>query len=145
MDKAPLTVTKVFKLHLILFEPLGDSMAGRVINFRMCFMDSDNTVVTCDLSQFGYREMGIAHQLLHDYSDSPPDFLGDGITLNFNMNSGYVFLCDEDFNCGMLNDDGILSQFVSCGYCGAEGFIDDEDLNWDSEKGYCGMCSETQE
>ena len=85
-------------------------------------------MVTTDLSEFGYREIKMAAELLTAYTAPgfSNDFLGDGITLNLNNNSGYVFLIDEDYNCGMVNDaTGKLEQFFSCGECGEEGFKDD--------------------
>lgn len=78
-------------------------------------------IVTSDLSRFGYRELKMAARLLAAFCDNPPDFLGDGVTVMFNMHSGCVFLTDEDFNVGMMNGDR-LEQFHSCPECGAEGF-----------------------
>lgn len=78
-------------------------------------------IVTTDLSRFGYRELKMAARLLAAYCESPPDFLGDGVTVMFNTHSGCVFLTDDDFNVGMMNGDR-LEQFYSCPECGAEGF-----------------------
>lgn len=87
---------------------------------------SHDPVVTCDLSRFGYRELQEAAKLLTAYCEdaSTTFFLGDGVQLCFNTNSGYVFLTDEDYNVGMLNDDGKISQWHNCS-CGHEGFIED--------------------
>lgn len=82
-------------------------------------------IVTVDLSRFGYRELGMAAELLEHWSNgNRPDFLGDGITLNMNTYSGNVFLCDEEYNVGMMHC-GKLEQFHSCGECGEEGFRDE--------------------
>ena len=82
-------------------------------------------IVTTDLSKYGYTELIEAAELLKAYSERNAKFLGDGLTLNFNMNSGYVFLSDEDYNVGLLTDDGKLEQFFSCSNCGFEGFKED--------------------
>lgn len=81
-------------------------------------------LVTADLSKFGRCELQEAAELLKALTDDECDFLGDGITLNMNTGSGYVFLSDEDYNVGMLND-GKLEQWFSCPNCGEEGFKED--------------------
>ncbi|MEM9232415.1 MAG: hypothetical protein AAGB10_22735 [Pseudomonadota bacterium] len=77
-----------------------------------------------DLSNFGFRELRMAAELLNAYCDSPPDFLGDGLRVTMNTYSGCVFLTDEDFNVAMMNGDA-LEQFHSCPECGGEGFAED--------------------
>jgi len=79
---------------------------------------------TRDLSKFGMRELAIAGDLLREYSNGTCDFLTDGVTVEFNPNSGVVFLTDEDYNVGVL-EDGALVQFHYCGDCGWEGTEDD--------------------
>ena len=79
-------------------------------------------VVTADLSNFGRRELRRAVELLEALTTIEPEFLGDGLTLNFNMDSGNVFLSDEDYNVGMMNRNK-LEQWFTCPYCGHEGFI----------------------
>jgi len=81
-------------------------------------------VVTADISRFGGREIQEAIELLTAYMKQDTRWLGDGLTLNFNMDSGYVFLSDEDYNVGMMNR-GELEQWFSCPYCGHEGFLED--------------------
>lgn len=82
-------------------------------------------VVTADLSAFGYRELHMAAQLLNALSNGGrPDNMGDGLTINMNTNSGYVFLSDEDFNTFMMNGDR-LEQHYFCSWCGWEGFEDE--------------------
>jgi len=92
-------------------------------------------IVSADLSKFGIRELIEAQELLKAYTEQGAEFLGDGLTLNFNPDSGYVFLCDEDFNVGILDDDGKLVQFFSCPQCGKEG----TEANYPFSKfeGYC--------
>jgi len=79
---------------------------------------------TQDLSQFGYREMETAADLLHAYCKTSPDFLSENIKIEFNPNSGCVFLVDEEFNIGMMNG-GDLEQWINCPECGTEGFLED--------------------
>jgi hypothetical protein len=82
-------------------------------------------IVTADLSQFGHRELRLASELLSALvSQGTPDELGDGITLNFNTHSGYVFISDEDYNTAMMNGDKLETWF-SCPECGHEGFKED--------------------
>ena len=94
-------------------------------------------VVVCDLSQFGYRELGLAAELLKAYADHGADFLGDGIKICFNTQSGYVFLSDEDCNVAMINGDR-LEQFFSCPNCGNEGFK--EEHGFDESSHLCKDC-----
>jgi len=61
------------------------------------------SIITADFSKFGYRELKLASELLQAYLEQGADFLTEGITLNFNINSGFVFLSDEDYNVAMLN------------------------------------------
>lgn len=93
---------------------------------------TDN-VVTADLSQFGYRELKEATKLLEAYTEdryvrpSVSEWIGDGLTLNFNTSSGYVFLSDEDYHTFLINEeedgeDGKLDIWLSCPNCGKEGF-----------------------
>lgn len=81
---------------------------------------------TQDLSKFGYRELGMAGELLTAYSENPGVLDGDEIHIEFNPNSGTVFLVDEDFNVAMMNGDK-LEQWYYCPYCGHEGFLEDMD------------------
>jgi hypothetical protein len=83
-------------------------------------------IVTTDLSKYGYRELEMAIELLKAYTDQRPEFLGNNISLNFNTYSGNVFLSDDDYNTGMVGGTE-LKQWVACGCCGREGFIDEKD------------------
>lgn len=89
---------------------------------------------TRDLTKFGYREKDIAADLLKALSNGEADFLGDGTTVEFNPNSGMVFLVDDDLNVGILNN-GELVQFFSCPNCGNEGT--NEDYPFNEHEGYC--------
>ncbi len=80
---------------------------------------------TRDLSKFGFRELAEAARLLTAYTEDRPDWLHDeGVAIEFNPDSGYVFITDEDLNVGMLNG-GTLEQWHFCFECGAEGFRED--------------------
>lgn len=96
-------------------------------------------IVTSDLSKFGYRELAIAGKLLSLYAEGKRTAdLGDKVTVNFNLHSGYVFLSDEDCNVLVLNDNETqLVRFLTCSYCGAEG--DEDELTLD-ENGNCPDC-----
>ncbi len=82
---------------------------------------TEERTTTTDLSDFGFRELRLAAELLTAYCRSLPEFLTDGVQVMMNRHSGYVFLTDEDFNVAMMNGDR-LEQFYSCPDCGAEGF-----------------------
>jgi hypothetical protein len=80
-----------------------------------------NETVTSDLSEFGYIELKEAGKLLTAYCDNTAILDGDNVKLWFNKNSGYVFLCDEDYNTAMLNGDDI-ELWRNCPMCGYEEF-----------------------
>lgn len=89
----------------------------------------NDPVVTADLSKFGCREIDMAAELLQALtraSRSPTidRRYMDGLTINMNINSGYVFLSDENYNCYMMNGDQ-LEQYLSSPYDGHEGFYDE--------------------
>lgn len=81
-----------------------------------------------DLSKFGWGGRDMAARLLsawveHNFADEKEDdCLGDGAKLELNMDSGNVFLTDDEFNVVMFNDEEKLEKFISCPNCGAEGF-----------------------
>jgi len=80
--------------------------------------------ITKDLSKFGAREKDEARELLSKYgtNDDVTKYLGDGVEVWFNLYSGYVFLCDEEYNTAMIDDNGKLNDFLTCPNCGKEGF-----------------------
>jgi hypothetical protein len=90
--------------------------------------------VISDFSQFGYRELKLAAELLTAYCADKPYGLGDGVHVCMNTGSGYVFLSDEDYNVAMMNG-GKLEMFYSCPECGREGFA--EDIGWNDQYSTC--------
>lgn len=95
--------------------------------------------MTTDLSRYGTNELRQAVELLEAFANSGCEFLGDGLTLNFNEDSGKVFLSDEDFNVAVY-EGGRLVQFYSCPNCGNEGtqeFGIGEGWNFEANDGYC--------
>ena len=76
---------------------------------------------TRDLSKFGHRERQMAAKLLTAIgtTNDTTKYLGDDVAVEFNPNSGNVFLVDGDFNVAMLNGD-TLEDFIICGDCGHE-------------------------
>lgn len=79
---------------------------------------------TRDLSQFGFTELRLAGRLLTKYANNNPDWLGEGVFIEFNPMSGKVFLVDKDNRVGML-DGTKLKQWLWCSECGKEGFADE--------------------
>lgn len=100
---------------------------------------------TQDLSKFGNRERDIASKLLHALAEnmfaSDDDELGDGVSVEFNPESGNVFLVDNDYNVLMLNEHDLLENFVSCADCGAEGFRSEMKL---TAEHLCATCHKTE-
>ena len=88
---------------------------------------------TQDLSKFGYIELDEAGTLLKAYADNPNVLEGSNINVEFNPNSGNVFLVDEDYNVAMMNGDD-LELWYSCPICGHEGFLEDMKHNEDDEE-----------
>ena len=88
--------------------------------------------VTTNLSDFGAREIELASELLNQLVNRNTTELFDkyftnkGTQLFFNTQSGYVFLSDEVYNVGMINpDNGMLDLYITTGYSGTEGFINE--------------------
>ena len=79
-----------------------------------------------DLSTFGYRELAMAADLLKAIIDHgyPDDFDDEGVRIEFNPNSGYVFLTNDNFDCCMEVNGELLSWYF-LGYHGYEGFLED--------------------
>lgn len=91
-------------------------------------------IVTADFSKFGYKEIDETVRLLNAYMGQTVPYLGDGLSVNFNMHSGNVFLCDEEYNVAMMNGDR-LEEWFNCPNCGHEGFL--EDIIHEPKDGRC--------
>lgn len=101
-----------------------------------------------DLSTFGYRELSMAADLLKAITDNgyPDDFDEEGVRIEFNPNSGNVFLTNDNFDCCM-EVNGKLESWYWLGYHGYEGFLDDlidefdngyiEHEDWEELAGIC--------
>ena len=99
-------------------------------------------IVTADFSKFGYVDLRLAVQLLQVYSEKGADFLGQGLTVNLNTNSGYVFLSDEDYTVGVLNYKGTaIVQFYSCPECGYENTQEEAEFEEKDFIRFEGFCS----
>lgn len=85
-----------------------------------------NDSITTDLARFGFREIEMLRDLLDSWVKHglPEDFEQTGVNPMFNMNSGNVFLTNEELQVAMMNGD-TLESFYSCPECGYEGFMGD--------------------
>ena len=77
---------------------------------------------TENLADFGSRERHMAAELLTH--PLPDNFSDSGVRIAFNMNSGCVFLVNDDYQCAMMNGDR-LEIFHFTPYEGHEGFLSD--------------------
>ena len=83
---------------------------------------------TEDLSDFGYRELKELRDLLDQYIEKglPDDFEESGLKPAFNMNSGFVFFTNDEYQVAMINPrTDKLESFYTLSYSGEEGFADD--------------------
>ena len=86
---------------------------------------------TEDLAAFGYREQRAAQDLFEAWklNGLPIDFWNSGVKLGFNMNSGYVFLTNSEYQVAMCTtneqDQLELYSFYSSPYEGKEGSFDE--------------------
>ena len=104
-------------------------------------MASYKDTTTIDLGDFGMREIAEARDIFTAWLDHglPDDFHEDGIVLQFNKNSGYVFLINDYYQIALLAD-GKLESWYCTPYSGYEGFLDDlvdmyneDPESWDEE------------
>ena len=86
---------------------------------------------TEDLADFGYREQRAAQDLFEAWKSNglPVDFWDNGVKIGFNMNSGYVFLTNSDYQVAMCtkNEHGKLElyTFYTSPYQGKEGSFEE--------------------
>lgn len=87
-----------------------------------------NNAYTEDSSEImaNSHERNIMREILNAWAKTglPDDFNNDKVKFGFNLNSGYVFLFNADYQCAMLEDE-YLKSFYSTPYNGEEGFWDD--------------------
>ena len=94
-------------------------------------MANSQKTYTEDLADFGYREQREAQDLFEAWKSNglPVDFENNGVRIAFNMNSGYVFLTNSDYQVAMCetNEQGKLElfSFYSSPYEGKEGSFDE--------------------
>lgn len=84
-----------------------------------------NTYHELDLSAFGRRELRMLQSLLKALNEKNETQVFSGVEkIGFNMNSGMVFLVDDNHNVA-IEENGSLVDFLTCFECGNEGLIDD--------------------
>ena len=83
-------------------------------------------IITANLSRFGHRERAMAEDLLKAWRKQglPDGFENEGVTINFNTYSGYVFLSNEDYEVAMMNGD-CLELYHYDFETGEEGFLEE--------------------
>jgi hypothetical protein len=77
---------------------------------------------TQNLADFGIKERDEAALLLTTLNGPNDDtklFGSDGVNVEFNLNSGMVFLVDEDYNVAVMSGHQ-LEDFITCPNCGNE-------------------------
>jgi len=99
----------------------------------------DGSITTTDLAEFGYRELGIAKNLLNAMFEDglPVKFEREGITVMFNTHSGCVFLTNDEYQVCMFNGKE-LEMYHTCHKCDAEGF--EHEIEWNHKRQRCGAC-----
>lgn len=96
----------------------------------------NNTQNLADFGQIERDEAALLLTTLGGSNDDTKHFGSDGVAVEFNPMSGYVFLVDEDYNVAMMNGHQ-LEDFYSCPNCGGEGMSSEFREQNDSE-----CCSE---
>ena len=86
-----------------------------------------NNMTLANLENFGSREIEEAADLMQEYANGniPDWFYNDGVTVEFNPNSGMVFLTNSDYQVLIMGDSGNLVGFHFLGYHGYEGTAED--------------------
>lgn len=85
-----------------------------------------SNVTLMNLEKMGYREIQMVQGILNAYLEQglPSDFYDDGVTIEFNPNSGYVFLTNSDYQVAMLRWDKLESWYCTP-YNGYAGYVDE--------------------
>lgn len=126
--RVDLDVYRTIKKNKQKFETISLAMRRIVNDFlynRRTKMEN-----TQDWSKFGEVEIEKAKELLSHIKEI--DSHGK-VAVEFNPNSGFVFLVDEDYRVWMMND-GQIQQFFSCPICGHEGFKDEMEHNMNNSE-----------
>jgi len=100
---------------------------------------------TEDLADFGFREQEEAKDLFQAWRESglPIDFENNGVKIAFNMNSGYVFLTNSEYQVAMCvqgeNNKLELQSFYSSPYERREGFFEElleeyKEMHWEDQE-----------
>lgn len=99
--------------------------------------------VTTNFADFGARERHELIELLQAWEDNglPDDFNHEDVVPMFNINSGFVFFTNSDYQAAAINPEtGFLESFYSTPYSGYEGFFNelveqyqDNPDDWDEE------------
>lgn len=81
---------------------------------------------TENMADFGFREIKMLKDILVAWVENglPDNFGRAGVKPAMNMNSGYVFLVNEEYQVAMMNGDN-LEEFYTLPYSGIEGFLAD--------------------
>ena len=97
------------------------------------------SIVTNDLSLFGFRELKRARDLLDLMIEEglPESFEDIGVEIMFNSRSGKVFITNDQGQV-VMEEDGGLEEYFICNECGREGFKDDIGFNRDER--LCEFC-----
>lgn len=91
-------------------------------------------MTTTDLEKFGIRELKMLEKLLKAFREQglPHNFDASNVVPMLNLDSGYVFLTNSDYDVAMLNGDK-LEKWHHCSNCGHEGFLEDFEHNTSDE------------
>ena len=100
---------------------------------------------TEDLADFGFRDQEEAKDLFQAWKESglPIDFENNGVKIAFNMNSGYVFLTNSEYQVAMCvqgeNNKLELQSFYSSPYERREGFFEElleeyKEMHWEDQE-----------
>tara|TARA_Y100001951_G_C11276857_1_gene262526 strand:+ start:18 stop:416 length:399 start_codon:yes stop_codon:yes gene_type:complete len=81
-------------------------------------------MLTSDIAKFGARERAILVELLEAWGRDglPSDFYDEDVVPMFNMNSGYVFLTNADYQTAIMEDGKLVSHYF-LPYGGLEGTL----------------------
>ena len=95
----------------------------------------EQKITSTDFADFGARERNMAEILLRASREQgfPEDFYVDEVRIMMNLNSGFVFFTNSEYQVCMMNGNK-LESFYSCPICGEEGFWEEIKDHSDNEK-----------